>query len=323
MKKQTIVVALLIFSALSISGAAAFFSVYGLSKVFAGASLAVTIMASILEASKLITAYILHQDSAKFPKALKVYLSIAVAVLMAITSAGIYGFLSSAYQETASRNDITSKEIGIVEVKRGNFEEQLLGLQNEKQSIVNDIAQLRNGLSSGTTVQYVDKATGQLVTSTSSSARKALEDQLEDATKRRDEVNKKIEEVSESVNTLAIEILEKQSTNEAASELGPLMYLSSLTGVSMDRVMNYFILMIIFVFDPLAICLVIAMSHTVNFYAKLKQEEEDKKKEEEAKEQRRLGRRVRLYGTTEAPKRGRPQNKKTKQTQKKSQPQTK
>lgn len=311
MNKHRLVLALLVLSAISISGAAAFFSVYGLSKVFAGAGLAVTIMASILEGSKLITAYVLHQDSAKFPKALKVYLSIAVAVLMAITSAGIYGFLSSAYQETASKNEITGKEIGIVELKKENLEERLKSLQTEKEAIVQDINQLRSGLSSGTTVQYVDKETGQLVTSTSSSTRKALESQLTDATVRRDQVSVKIEELSEEVNSLSIDILEKQSNNEAASELGPLLYLSSLTGISMDVVMNYFILMIIFVFDPLAICLVIAVSHTVNYYTKIKIEEEEK-------EERRVKRRMRLYGTTEAPKRGRPSQDKKSSSQKKS-----
>lgn len=299
MQRKHLTIALLILSAISISGAAAFFSVYGLSKVFAGAGVAVTIMASILEGSKLVTAFVLHQDTAKFSRALKVYLSIAVAVLMAITSAGIYGFLSSAYQETASKNDITGKEINIIEVKKSNLEEQLNSLQVEKDAIVKDIGQLRDGLSSGTTVQYVDKQTGQLVTSTSNSVRKTLESQLSDATSRRDQVNGKIESLSEQINELSIEILEKESTNEAASELGPLLYLSALTGVPMDIVMNYFILMIIFVFDPLAICLVIATSHTLNFYTQTQ-------KEEEEREKRRLERRRRLYGTEEAPKRGRP-----------------
>jgi chromosome segregation ATPase len=300
MKRSTLVIALLILSAVSISGAAAFFSVYGLSKVFAGASLAVTIMASILEASKLITAYVLHQDTAKFSRVLKIYLGVAVGILMLITSAGIYGFLSSAYQQTASRNGIVEKEISVIELKKTNLEERLASFQTEKESAIQDINQLRNGLSTGTTTQYIDKKTGQVITSSSSSARKSLENQLQDATTRRDQLNEKIEAVSEEINLLTTDILEKQLNNEAAAELGPLLYLSSLTGLSMDLVMNYFILMIIFVFDPLAITLVIATSHTVNYYSRLKTEEEEK-------EDRRVKRRVRLYGTEEAPKRGRPQ----------------
>lgn len=300
MKRSTLVIALLILSAVSISGAAAFFSVYGLSKVFAGASLAVTIMASILEASKLVTAYVLHQDTARFSRILKIYLGIAVGILMLITSAGIYGFLSSAYQQTASKNGIVEKEISVIELKKTNLEERLASFQTEKESAIQDINQLRNGLSTGTTTQYIDKQTGQVITSSSSSARKSLENQLQDATARRDELNEKIETISEEINLLTTEILEKQLNNEAAAELGPLLYLSSLTGLSMDLVMNYFILMIIFVFDPLAITLVIATSHTVNYYSRLKTEEEEK-------EDRRVKRRIRLYGTEEAPKRGRPQ----------------
>lgn len=259
--KKNLILVLVILSALTISGAAAYFSVYGLSKLFAGAGVAVIIMASVLEVSKLITAFTLHERKDVLPRLLKIYLGIAVVVLMIITSAGIYGFLSNAYQITATKNTIVEKEVSIVQAKIDNLTVRLSDSQNERESIVNDIRELRTGLSSGTQVSYIDKKSGEKITSSSSSIRKSLEVQLEDATKRRDLVSKSIEDLSAQIDTLKISILDKQLNNDAAAELGPLIYLSNITGVAMDKVINYFILMIIFVFDPLAICLVIAISY--------------------------------------------------------------
>ena len=125
-------VVLLTVSALSISASAAFFSVYGLSKVFAGAGFSVIVMASILEVSKLIIAYAQHRNAAKIPKALNAYLTAALIVLMIITSAGIYGYLSSAYQLTANKNSITEKQIEIVQAKVTNKQERLTDLNRER-----------------------------------------------------------------------------------------------------------------------------------------------------------------------------------------------
>lgn len=259
--KKNLILILVILSALTISGAAAYFSVYGLSKLFAGAGVAVIIMASVLEVSKLITAFTLHERKDVLPKLLKVYLGIAVVVLMIITSAGIYGFLSNAYQITATKNTIVEKEVSIIDAKVENLSTRLSDYQNERESIVSDIRELRTGLSSGTQVSYIDKKSGEKITTSSASIRKSLEVQLEDATKRRDLVSKNIEEISAQIDSLKIGILDKQLNNDAAAELGPLIYLSNITGIEMDRVINYFILMIIFVFDPLAICLVISISY--------------------------------------------------------------
>ena len=92
---------LIALSALSVSGSAAFYSVSGLGKMFAGASLQVMVLAGSLEFAKLVTASLLYQYWSSINKGLKIYLSIATLILILITSAGIYGFLSSAYQETA------------------------------------------------------------------------------------------------------------------------------------------------------------------------------------------------------------------------------
>ena len=268
MLKEKFVLFLVTLSALLLSASAAFFSVYGLSKVFAGAGVSVIIMASVLEGSKLIAAYSLHQNKDILPTSLKTYLSVAIVVLMLITSAGIYGFLSNAYQITSNKNNIAESKINIVRAKSNNLTTRLKSLEDEKESIIKDITELRNGLSNGTMVSYIDKKSGEKVTSSSSETRKSLESQLNDATKRRDNVSDKIEEISSQVDGFDISILNMETNNDAAAELGPIIYLSKVTNLPMDNLMNYFILMIIFVFDPFAITLVITVSYLVNNLSK-------------------------------------------------------
>ena len=244
-------------SALSVSASAAFYSVSGLSKLFAGATLAVIIMATSLEVAKLVIASLLYQYRKTLPLGLKVYLTTAAAVLVLITSMGIYGFLSSAYQETANKAGNIDAQIALVEVKRDNVRDQLAVYNAEKSTINGAVSDLRSGLSNNK-IQYRDRETGQIITTTSSSTRRALEKQLDQAIERQTEINTKVDELNEQLFIYETEIVEIKTGNDLAGELGPLKYLSGLTGVPMDKIINYLLLTIIFVFDPLAIALVIA-----------------------------------------------------------------
>ena len=230
-------------SALSISGCAAFYSVYGLSMLFAGASTAVVIMASALEASKLVIASALYQYWSDLAKSIKTYLIAALLVLITITSGGIYGFLSGAYQETSAEASIIDKQIELLEAKKNRFEERL---SDEKESIMF----FTEALSNPTKVQYVDRETGQLVTTTSSRQRKLLETQLDEAKNLR-------LALEDSVSVYEIKVLDARINNQTTRELGPLKYMAELTNQPMDTIINWFMLLIIFVFDPLAIVLVV------------------------------------------------------------------
>jgi hypothetical protein len=247
-------------SALSVSASAAFYSVSGLSKLFAGASLEVVIMASSLEVAKLVIASLLYQYRKTIPSALKYYLTTAAVVLVLITSMGIYGFLSAAYQETASKAGNIEAQITLLETKRDNYTEQLAGYNQEKESLNQSISDLRAGLA-GNKIQYKDRETGQIITTTSSSNRRSFERQLDQALERQDVLNEKIDGVNQSIFDLETEIVEVQTSDELAGELGPLKYLSGLTGIPMDKIINYLLLVIIFVFDPLAIALVVAANY--------------------------------------------------------------
>ena len=247
--KERIFPLIIALSALSVSASAAVYSVTGLSMLFAGASTAVIIMAASLEISKLVIASLLYQYWNKLNKILRTYLTIAAAVLILITSAGIYGYLSSAYQKTADQTSIVDSKIASLETKKKLYENTRDGILQEKKSL----SELKGSLSKGTTTQYTDKKGNLVVRSNNASIK-----QIESASKSDEKLSSKLDVVNDSIFSIESKILEVKNNATAESELGPLKYLSQLTGVAMDRIINWYILVIIFVFDPLAIALVIA-----------------------------------------------------------------
>jgi hypothetical protein len=262
--KKYILPILIALSALSVSASAAFYSITGLSKLFAGASFAVIIMASSLEVAKLVIASFLYQYWKEINKILRTYLIIALGVLILITSAGIYGFLSSAYESTASKNVVVEKQITALETKKSNYTITRDAYVKDKVQITKSTSDLRVALSTGTITQYKDPKTGQILNVANTGNRKAFEKQLETTTKEEEKVSGKIDVLNDSIFSLDNQILEAQSNAESAGELGPLKYISKLSEVSMDKIINWFILIIIFVFDPLAISLVVAANLAFN-----------------------------------------------------------
>jgi hypothetical protein len=247
--KERIFPFIIALSALSVSASAAFYSVSGLMKLFAGAAFAVGVMAASLEVSKLVIASLLYQYWSTLNRALKVYLMIAVSILILITSMGIYGFLSGAYQETANKDQVVTQQITALETKKKLYEGTRDNILKEKQSL----SDLRGSLSKGSTTQYTDKNGNLVVRSNNASIK-----QLDKASQSDDKLSSKVDIVNDSIFSIENKILEIKTNSTTSSELGPLKYLSGLTGVGMDRIINYLLLVIIFVFDPLAIALVIA-----------------------------------------------------------------
>jgi hypothetical protein len=254
--KSKILPFIIALSALSVSASAAFYSVSGLSKLFAGASIQVMIMAGSLEVAKLVIASLLYQYWDTLNKTLRTYLSVATVVLVLITSMGIYGYLSAAYQETATKSLNADAQVTLLETKKQNFVQQRDLYNVEKNNLVQGITQLQTGLA-GNKNSYVDK-NGNLIQYSSSASRKSFEKQLDNSNARQSEISAKLDVINDSIFKFDTQIIEAKTTNNSAGELGPLKYLSSLTGASMDKIINYLLLIIIFVFDPLAIALVIA-----------------------------------------------------------------
>lgn len=258
-------------SALSVSASAAFYSVTGLSKLFAGAETQVIIMAGSLEVAKLVIASLLYQYWDEINKALRTYLITASIVLVLITSMGIYGYLSAAYQVTATQAGNANAQVELLETKKQNIIQQRDLYTTEKNNLIQGISQLQGGLVNNKT-SYVDKK-GNLIQSTNNSNRKSFERQLDNSTSRQNEITIKLDTLNNQIYKLDTQIVETKTGNDKAGELGPLIYLSTLTGIAMDRIINYLLLIIIFVFDPLAIALVIAANFAFARLIKPKQED--------------------------------------------------
>lgn len=256
--KQKFLPYFLLFCAIGLSTTAAYYSVLGLSILFASVAIPVIIMGSFLELSKVAIATYLHDQWKKTYTGLKIYLVIALVILSFITSLGIYGLLTTGFQENIAKMNINNKQITNIEIKKKRFEDIKVELTTEKSTLNKDISQLRNALSTNTTTQSVDKKTGQITTKANTGNRKAFESQLKEAQTQKDNISLKIDALNDSITNLDIQILNMESESKLGNELGAIKYISEITGGDVKDVANWFILLIIFVFDPLAIILVIA-----------------------------------------------------------------
>ena len=251
------------FSALSVSASAAFYSVYGLSKLFAGAQFEVIIMAGSLEVAKLVTASLLYQYWDSINKILRAYLATATVILVLITSMGIYGFLSAAYQETFNQLTIVENEKKFIQQKVDFYQQDVTRYEKELQQILDNITSLSNARS--VSIQIKDTSVVGGVRNTISTADlRASQARLTIEENKRKDVNIKRDIAVDSLRTYQRQILELDNNVEVAGELGPLKYISGLTGYPMDKIINLLLLVIIFVFDPLAISLVIAANFAFN-----------------------------------------------------------
>tara|TARA_R110000764_G_scaffold13368_1_gene38577 strand:+ start:326 stop:1339 length:1014 start_codon:yes stop_codon:yes gene_type:complete len=248
-------------AAFGLAGTAAYYSVFGLSKLFSSQATAVIVMASILEVSKLITASYLHQQWKSISFLLKTYLVTAVFILMCITSLGIYGFLVSAYQETAYELKNQESEIAVLQLKKDRYQTLSSDIRTEKESLNKNITDLTSGLSNNV-IQYTN-AEGQVITTTSSATRKALQSELDRTISRRDTLYSQEIVYSDSVGKLDQQMLRIQTESDVSAEVGPIKYVAQQVNQSVDTVVNWFILLFIFVFDPLAVMLLISANRLI------------------------------------------------------------
>jgi len=219
-------IVILILTTLSIAGSAAFFSIYGLAQIFAGSFWPVVIMASSLEAGKLVSASYVYRYWNEISFVMKSYLISAILILMLITSAGIFGFLSAAYQtDTLSLREIES-QIVLLEEEKGELRER-------KKQIDDNIASINPN--------YITK-------------RMELIDKLSPET---DRINNRIPTITAEIHKLkAVKITEE-------SHVGPIIYIAKAFDRDTDDATKWMILLIIFVFDPLAVALTIATNNVL------------------------------------------------------------
>ena len=259
MKFRTLLLGL---SALFVAFNAAFFSVSGLSKLFAGATFSVILMASSLEIAKLITAGYLYNYWEKINRIFRWYLVTGVVILVLITSLGIYGFLTSAFQDTFNQFSVNEKQKTFLQQKEKFYSDDVARYDEELERISNNISNLSNARSQQIQVRDTS-VVGGVRTTISTAELRLAQSRINVEEENRKGVQAKREVAADSLQSIQLKILDLDTDLEAGSELGPLQYLSGLTGYSMDRIINWLILIIIFVFDPLAVALVVAFNNAL------------------------------------------------------------
>jgi hypothetical protein len=242
-------------SAIVIAGCAAYFSITGLGILFAGASVSVMVMAGSLEYAKLVTATYLKQKWDVIKGFNKWYLTISVVILMGITSAGIFGYLSNAFQQQNIKLDQVAREIQVWQNKIDNSNQQILTLQGQQK----DLSATQNTLI------------------TKGNVNSRLLRSVDNRDRQSNTINKKINVLQDSIVSYNGHINDIKNNNiELEREVGGFRFVAEAFGMSLNSVVKFFIFLIVIVFDPLAIALVIAFNQLVLG--------ENKKEEDEVKE---------------------------------------
>ena len=240
----------------------AYVSVSGLLKVFAGAGVVGLILFTAIESAKIVATSTIHTYGKKIGWFYNSILSLFIVIAMIITSMGIYGFLSSSYKETFAKFENLEATIELLEKKRDGYQKQLEIVNSEKLSVTKTISELSKGLSNNV-IQYKDKESGEIITTTSSSTRRILQNQLDRAIERQEKLNLKSDGLTDKVFELDNKITDVKVGDDVAAELGPLRYLADVTGMTMDEVMKYLIILLIIIGDPMAVVMVIVFSKVV------------------------------------------------------------
>ena len=247
------------FCAIGLAVFSGYYSVFGISKLFSGGSWSILGMAAMLELSKLVVVTFLHDHFKTLRLLFKGYLLSAAVVLMLITSIGVYGYLTNSYQETAKIVYKAQNEIILLDQKKELFikqKAQIDKLVEEKNGRLKSLDNIRVSQQNAYTEQLTQKrGTGNLSRSMSSvdKTTESLNTELSQLTQKSFALSDSIAKIDATKLTVSNETF--------SSELGPLLYLSRITGIPMDNVVNWFILILVIVFDPLAVSLVIAANH--------------------------------------------------------------
>jgi hypothetical protein len=273
-------------SAISISVIAAGYSIIGLATLFAGAVIPIIAMGSALEVGKLVAAsWLYHNWNSDVPKLLKAYLFGAIIILIFITSMGIFGFLSKAHLDQVKPSS------------SNNIKIELLNNQIKSQQLIIDRSQKTLTLLDKALEVYIDK---EFVTRGLKERKKQEPERLE--------LNTAIKEASNEIGKLSEEkgILSLEQ-NKIEAEVGPIKYVAELiygenAENNFDSAVRIVILILIFVFDPLAVLLLIAANISLRQWRQkrnIKKSEEkfdlESRLERERKKAKRLNEKNRDY----------------------------
>jgi hypothetical protein len=261
MNTRTSLIAVTSLTATFVALCAAIFSITGIAKLFAGAFISVGIMASALELGKIVSISFLYQYWREIPRLLKVYLTTAAIVLMVITSAGIYGYLTAAYAKVSAVPTQISADIQSIQqrvetvnqdIDRKNQRlDQLITLRSQQENRLDDLI---GKSQSGNTTTIRTAQSG-----------------LAQADRNVAQLQTEIQQLSQSRDSLTGISIQKSVEIETNGDIGTFLYIAKIFEVPLDTVVKWFTLILVLVFDPLAVALIIA----VNFLLKNKHQESE------------------------------------------------
>jgi hypothetical protein len=248
--------ALVGLSAVLVAGCAAYFSVTGLGVLFAGASISVMVMAGALELAKLVSATYLKQEWDTLKGFNKWYLTISVATLMLITSAGIFGYLSNAFQQQNLELQKVERDISVYQNQITKNDTEIARYTNQ----LNNQQNIRNSQEANLSKQIdKDKSTSRV-----SQMIKTADKEIASVSKRIDELTIQNNVALDSINSI------KNNNIQLEREVGGFRFVAEAFNVPLNDVVKFFILIIVLVFDPLAVALIIAFNGLI-----MKRKEED------------------------------------------------
>ena len=230
------------FVALGTAACAAFFSVIGIATFLGGNFIEVAIMAGFLEAGKLIcasAAYRFRKIASDWVRGLLVVFTV---VMMFITSTGIFGFLSSSYQKAASKRSISEQKIENVRSKKESLQERAKRLERDRKQLTTTQDRL----------QKLQAKQGWLS--------RRQDERLSSVPSELSRVDSSLIATRDSVLQLNQRITELEANQGEKAKLGPIMFVANTVGLDPDQAALYFILLLIFVFDPMAVTLIVALS---------------------------------------------------------------
>jgi len=252
--------------ALIVAGCAAFFSVQGLATLYAARYIAVCVMAGGLEIGKLVAASFLHRYWKTIGWLLKLYLTIAVIVLMGITSLGIFGFLTGAYQQSHIKVELTDTKQE--------------ALTSKKEFLNLEISQLNARIN---TLNEARKSQEKRLPSMSSKSSKPIYDDIKKSGEEIATTRARVDKLTEELFQVSQDSITQKIEGSKEVDIGTLKYVAKAFGVDMDTVVKWFTLGIVFVFDPLAVALILAYNSLLE--RKSKSPEFDGIKNESTKEE--------------------------------------
>ena len=252
----------ILLMAVTLAATVAYVSISGLLTVFSGAGFLGLLFFSAIEISKIIATSAIHTYGKKIGWVYNGLLSLGIIIAMAITSMGVYGFLSSGYQKNSAKSDGVDREIALIDKKIELKEKSRESINSQLLQTQKSISQLRTALGNNTQSR-VDR-NGNVITSSSAGNRKAFESQLKIATESEARLTNGLNSADSVINVLSESKIELETDAAMSSELGPLKYLAEVTGSSMDNVMKWFILLLIVIGDPMAILMIIIFNKIIN-----------------------------------------------------------